>query len=233
MNFQKTVLVTILMIILSPTLRAQNALSTQPRLYFSSGFVTPQFFGGTELLQAYSFRQAGQSYHQQPHGERKNVGTYGANTGFSLSIGYYVPVPWVKGLGVGLVVNSGQTGTNPSVDGYAEGYFFNFLNFGGSLQYYPMETNNLYLKAEAGMGSVFTKNRFVVDVATQDFLHHFGIGFETGGAGGYTLTPFANSSLGINLEAQYQFYSTRVEVSGIGDDQWTFGALHLMAGLQF
>jgi hypothetical protein len=39
--------------------------------------------------------------------------------------------------------------------------------------------------------------------------------------------------VGINLEANYQFYSTRVEVSGLGDDQWRFGALNLSAGIQF
>jgi hypothetical protein len=39
--------------------------------------------------------------------------------------------------------------------------------------------------------------------------------------------------MGINLEANYQFYSTRVEVSGIGNDQWRFGAFNLIAGIQF
>jgi hypothetical protein len=67
----------------------------------------------------------------------------------------------VRGLAVGLLVNSGQTGSTPSESGYAEGYFFNFLNFGAGLQYYPFEKNSLYLKGEVGMGSVFTKNRFV------------------------------------------------------------------------
>jgi len=139
----------------------------------------------------------------------------------------------LPGLSVGLLVNSGQTGSTPSEGGYEEGYFFNYLNFGTGLQYYPVETNNLYFKGEVGMGSVFTKNRFINANNEQDFLHHFGIGIEGGGAIGYTLTPFQNKMMGINLEIQYQLYSTRVEVSGIGDDQWRFGSLNLSAAVQF
>ncbi|MEM9985311.1 MAG: hypothetical protein AAF804_09465 [Bacteroidota bacterium] len=223
----------ILLALLSLRLSAQNPLATKPRLFFSSGFVTPQFYGGSELLRAYELRQAGESYQQRLDGSRTEVGTYPNNTGFSLSIGYYLPLPQVKGLSVGLLVNSGQTGSNPSGDGYAEGYFFNFLNFGAGLQYYPFEAYNLYFKGELGMGSVFTKNRFLNAAGEQDFLHHFGIGLEGGGGLGYTFTPFKNPRLGINVEGIYQLYRTRVEVSGVGDDQWRFGALHLGGGLQF
>ncbi|WP_228780283.1 hypothetical protein, partial [Aquiflexum lacus] len=79
-------------------------------------------------------------------------------------------------------------------------------------------------KGEVGMGSVFTKNRFINANNDQDFLHHFGIGVQGGVGVGYTLTPFKSKKLGLNFEMQYQLYSTRVEVSGIGDDQWRFGS---------
>lgn len=212
---------------------AQNEIATKPRVYFSAGFVTPQFYGGQELMNAYKLRQNGESHFQDEAGNRNEVGNYGRNTGFTLGIGYYIPIPKIKNLSVGLLVNSGQTGSTPSASGYAEGYFFNFLNFGLGTQYYLFDKTNLYIKAEAGMGSVFTKNRFINSESKQDFLHHFGIGFEGGGGIGYTLTPFKNSKVGINLEANYQFYSTRVEVSGLGNDQWRFGALNLTAGIQF
>ncbi len=212
---------------------AQNEIATKPRVYFSSGFVTPQFYGGKELMNAYRLRQNGKSHFQDETGNRNNVGTYGRNTGFTLGIGYYIPIPKIKNLSVGLLVNSGQTGSTPSESDYAEGYFFNFLNFGIGTQYYLFDKTNLYVKAEAGMGSVFTKNRFINSESKQDFLHHFGIGLEGGGGIGYTLTPFENSKVGINLEANYQFYSTRVEVSNIGNDQWRFGVLNLSAGIQF
>ena len=212
---------------------AQNEIANKPRVYFSSGFVTPIFYGGKELMNAYRNRQNGESHFQDVTGSRNAVGTYGRNTGFSLGIGYYIPIPKIKNLAVGLLVNSGQTGSTPSSSGYSEGYFFNFLNFGIGTQYYLFDKKNLYVKAEAGMGSVFTKNRFINSENKQDFLHHFGIGFEGGGGLGYTLKPIKNSKMGINLETNYQFYSTRVEVSGLGDDQWRFGALNLSAGIQF
>jgi hypothetical protein len=41
-----------------------HTLSSKPRMFFSAGFVTPQFFGGTELNNAYDFRKAGLSYYQ-------------------------------------------------------------------------------------------------------------------------------------------------------------------------
>ena len=212
---------------------AQNPIAGEPRMFFSAGFVTPQYFGGTELLRGQDLRDAGLSYYENGNGERQQVGNYGTNTGFSLSIGYYVPVKQIKGLSMGALVNSGQTGSTPSNEGYAEGYYFNFLNFGVGVQYYPFEKTNLYVEGEIGMGSVFTKNRFVNASGEQDFLHHFGIGLEGGAGIGYTFTPFSNKSIGLFVEGTYQLYGTRVEVSGIGNDPWRFGALHIAGGSSF
>lgn len=229
----KTIILIAIANILSISTWAQNNISSRPSVSFSFGFVTPQFFGGEELVSSFNLRREELSYFKNENGERQSVGNYGPNTGFTLGIAYYLPLPNVKGLNIGLLVNSGQTGSSPSSDGYSEGYFFNFLNFGAGVQYYPKEDSKLYVKAEVGMGSVFTKNRFVNSSGSQDFLHHFGIGIESGVGIGYTLTPFKSEVLGINLEVQYQFYSTRVEVSNIGDDIWRFGALSIGTGLQF
>jgi hypothetical protein len=232
-NIMKATILIFLIILSNSWMFAQNKIAMQPRMFVSSGFVTPQFFSGIELLSSYALRKSDLSYFENGNGNRKNVGNYSSNTGFSLSIGYYVPIKKVKGLSIGLLVNSGQTGSNPSEGGYNEAFFFNFINFGMGVQYYPFTNNNFYLKGEIAMGSVLTKNRFVNEDGNQDFLHYFGIGTEGGGSIGYTITPFKNKMIGINVEGQYQLYSTRVEVSGVGDDQWKFGALHLSVGLQF
>jgi hypothetical protein len=212
---------------------SQSALRDVPRMFVSTGFVTPRFYGGTELLRAADLRQDGASYFKNSEGDRRPVGSYANNTGFSLSIGYYLPLKKVPGLSLGALVNSGQTGSNPATAGYEEGYFFNFVNVGFGLQYYPLAQADLYLKGELGMGSVFTKNRFLNAAGEQDFLHHFGIGMEGGLGVGYTFTPFPNKTIGLFFEGTYQYYRTRVEVSGIGDDNWRFGAWHLSGGLYF
>jgi hypothetical protein len=212
---------------------AQQHDTRRPTVFFATGLVVPQFYGGTELMATYSNRQNGLSHFAAADGSRAEVGSYGSNTGFSLAIGYYVPIQKITGLSVGLLVNSAQTGATPTKAGYAEGYFFNFLNFSGAFQYTPFVNNGLYVHGELGMGSVFTKNRFINAAGEQDFLHHFGIGLEGGAALGYTFRPFASQALGLFVEGQYQFYQTRVEVSGLGDDQWRFGALRLTAGIKF
>lgn len=219
--------------LLSAAAMAQDAPTRKSTIFFATGLVQPQFYGGTELMQAHALRQSGSSYFQAANGERAAVGDYGANTGYSLSIGYYVPLDKHPRLSLGLLVNSAQTGSTPSVAGYSEGYFFNFLNFSAAAQYYPWEEKSWYVKGEAGMGSVFTKNRFVNGTGQQDFLHHFGIGFQGGAAVGHTFRPFKNQQLGLFAEGHYQFYQTRVEVTGIGDDAWRFGAWRLSAGISF
>jgi hypothetical protein len=229
----KTAILTSFSFLLCVALLGQNERASEPRVFFSAGFVTPQFYSGTELMHAYDLRKQGLSYFSDENGNRQEVGSYPNNSGFSLSIGYYLPIKKVRGLSAGLLVNSGQTGTQPSEGGYAEGYFFNFLNFGLGLQYYPFATNNLYIKGEFGMGSVFTKNRFVNAEGEQDFVHHFGIGLEAGGAIGYTFTPFTNKRIGLYVEGLYHYYATRVEVSGVGNDPWQFGAIHIAGGISF
>tara|TARA_R110002050_G_scaffold276972_1_gene422432 strand:- start:1135 stop:1827 length:693 start_codon:yes stop_codon:yes gene_type:complete len=227
--------ITLIAVLMLALYSAQAQLDSEqrPRVFFSSGFVTPQFFSGIELMSALDNREKGLSNYTSSEGTQQSIGSSGANTGFSLGIGYYLPIQKVRGLSIGLMVNSAQTGSTPSRSGYNEGYFFNFLNFSGSVQYYPFAQADLYVKGEVGMGSVWTKNRFINEMGDQDFLHHFGIGLEAGAAIGYTKKPFKNKNLGIFVEGQYQYYQTRVEVSDIGDDQWQFGALRLAIGIEF
>lgn len=221
------------LLLVSAVTVAQPGAVRKSTIFFATGLVQPQFYGGTELMRAHALRQSGSSYYQAANGNRAAVGDYGTNTGFSLSIGYYVPLDKHPQLSLGLLVNSAQTGATPAQAGYSEGYFFNFLNFSVAAQYYPWEAKNWYVRGEAGMGSVFTKNRFVNGLGQQDFLHHFGIGFQGGAALGHTFRPFKNQQLGLFAEGHYQFYQTRVEVSGVGDDAWRFGALRLSAGISF
>ena len=222
-----------LLVVFTQQTYGQSSFRSAPRMFVSTGFVAPRFYGGTELLRAADLRQAGASFFENSEGDRRSVGSYASNTGFSLSIGYYLPLKKVPGLSLGALVNSGQTGSNPSAAGYEEGYFFNFVNVGLGLQYYPLARADLYVKGELGMGSVFTKNRFLNGAGEQDFLHHFGIGMEGGLGVGYTFTPFRNKGIGLFLEGAYQYYRTRVEVSGLGDDHWRFGAWHLSGGFYF
>jgi hypothetical protein len=212
---------------------AQNPLSQQTQVEVATGLVLPRFDAGTELLRARDLRSNGQSYYQNSVGARNRVGGYGTQQGFNISLGFYKPVRAVKGLMLGGMVRAGQTGSESENGGYAEGYYFNFLSTSLAAKYYPFSSTNLYLKGEVGMGAVFTKNRFVNEVGQPNFLHQFGIGTSGGLGVGYSLTPFPRKHTAIDLSVLYQRYGTRVEVNGIGDDPWRFGALAILVGLTF
>lgn len=214
-------------------LKAQNILSQSVQTEFGIGISLPFLNGGDELLQSKSIRDNGLSYYKNALGNRKNVGSYGNLIGWSVSIAYYVPVKKVKGLMLGSVVRTSLTGSEPSVSGYEEGYFFNFVSLGFAAKYYPFTTNNLFVKGDFGLASVFTKNRFLNDQNQQNFFHQFGIGTNVSGAVGYSLTPFKNKQKTIDLQAVFQQNNTRVEVNGIGDDHWSYSALNLMASINF
>lgn len=212
---------------------AQNPLAQQTQVEVATGLVLPGFGSGTELLRSRELRTNGQSYFQNTSGKRATVGNYGTQQGFNISLGFYKPVRAVKGLMLGGMIRSAQTGSQPANGGYAEGYYFNFLSAGVAAKYYPFTTTNLYLKGEAGLGTVFTKNRFINEAGQQNFVHQFGIGTSGSIGAGYSLTPFQNKHRAIDLSVLYQTFSTRVEVNGLGDDQWQFGALNVLVGLTF
>jgi hypothetical protein len=49
----------------------------------------------------------------------------------------------------------------------------------------------------------------------------------------HSFLPFKDKSKSLDVQALYQQLSTRVEVNGIGDDQWKFGALNLTVAMSF
>lgn len=216
------------------TIQAQNPLSQTVQTEFGFGISIPSLNSGSELLRTKALRDNNLSYYQNPiTGERKNIGSSGTLIGWSLTLAYYRPVKKVKGLMLGSVVRSSLAGSNPSSGGYDEGYFFNFLSFGFGTKYYPFTKNNIFLKGDFGMASVFTKNRFLNELNEQRFFHQFGIGFNASTAIGYSFTPFKNKEKSLDLQVIYQNNNTRVEVDKIGNDQWKYSALNVMLSMNF
>jgi hypothetical protein len=214
--------------------QAQNPLSQRVQTELSMGISLPFLEKGEELMRAKRLRDQGLSYYQAPEGESpRQVGNYSAPIGWSLALGYYHPISRIKGLMLGGIVRSSLTGSTPSEGGYEEGYFFNFLSVGGGLKYYPFTQNNFFVKADAGLASVFTKNRFLDESGEQAFFHQFGIGFNSSVAVGYSLKPFPNKSTLLDLQVIAQRNNTRVEVNGIGNDIWRYTALNFMLSLNF
>lgn len=215
------------------TILAQNPLSLTTQVEVGLGYLQPQFNKGTELLRSYDLRKSGLSYYADASGNRRSVGKYPVNTGYTMSIGFYKPLRKIKGLMLGALVRNAQTGSSPDVGGYEEAYFFNFITAGLAAKYYPLEKTNLFIKADVGLAAVLTKNRFLTNTSEQNFFHQFGIGYALGLEGGYALTPFSNKLTAVELKAGYQLANTRVEVNGVGDDQWQFSAYYLGVSLCF
>lgn len=212
---------------------AQNQLSQITQVEIGLGYVRPNFRKGSELLRSQQLRENGLSYYADNTGNRNAVGKYPANTGFNLTIGYYKPVSRFKGLMLGALVRNAQTGSTPDQGGYEEAYFFNFITAGLAAKYYPLEKANLFVKADFGLAAVLTKNRYLNQSNEQNFFHQFGIGSAFGFEAGYAWQPFQKKSTSIEFKAGYQLASTRVEVNGIGDDQWQFGAFYVGTSLNF
>jgi len=210
----------------------QNPLSQNTQVEVGIGYATPILQSGEELSRAEDIRNQELSYFQDSQGNRKNVGGYSSLKGYSFNIGFYKPLRKTKGLMLGAMVRNTQTGSTPD-EGYSEAYFFNFITAGIALKYYPFEITNLFVKADYGLAAVLTKNRFINEEGAQNFFHQFGIG--TGGSigVGYSFLPFKDKTKSLDVQVLYQQLSTRVEVNGIGDDQWKFGALNFTLALDF
>ncbi len=207
--------------------KGQNPLSQSTQVEVGVGYIQPQFRKGAELLRSKELRSKGLSYYQDANGNRKAVGSYASPNGFNLSIAYYKPIKRVKGLMLGSIVRNAQTGSNPSDGGYEEAYFFNFITAAVAAKYYPFQEKNLFVKADFGMAAVLTKNRFINSANEQNFFHQFGIGSATGLEVGYAISPWANKEKVIEFKLGGQLANTRVEVNGIGDDNWQFSAFYL------
>jgi hypothetical protein len=184
-------------------------------------------------MRAKELRNQGLSYYQNQNGTRRNVGSHAAPSGLTMKIGFYKSIKKINGLMAGLMVRNTLAGTQPSIGGYEEGYFFNFISASPALKYYPFVKNNFYVNGEFGLASVFTKNRFLTNAGQQNYFHQFGIGWAGGMSAGYSITSFKNKSRAVDLQVHYQFSNTRVEVNGIGNDQWQFSSLHVTVGILF
>ena len=210
----------------------QNPLSQKTQVEVGIGYATPFIQGGQELTRAEDLRDQSLSYYQDAQGNRKNVGSYSSLKGYSFNIGFYKPLRKTNGLMLGAMVRNTQTGSTPD-DGYSEAYFFNFITAGVALKYYPFENVNFFAKADYGLAAVLTKNRFINEEGDQNFFHQFGIGSGGSAGVGYSFLPFKDKSKSLDAQILYQQLSTRVEVNGIGDDQWKFGALNFTLALSF
>lgn len=219
--------------LLSPVAYGQNSLSQTVQTEFGIGLATSILHSGEELLQSQSLRDQGLSYFENSQGERQNVGSYGNPVGWVLTTAYYRPLKPVKGLMLGTALRVSLTGTQPTEGGYEEGYFFNFITVTAGAKYYPFTRNNLFFLGEFGMASVLTKNRFMNEDGGQNFFHQFGIGTNFSGGIGYSIKAFKEGGNTVDLKAVYQLNRTRVEVNGIGDDQWLYSGLNLIASFNF
>ena len=212
---------------------AQNKLSQVTQVEVSLSWVAPFLQSGSELIRAENLRNESLSYFAASDGNRRAVGNYATLSGVSFGIGFYKPVRWAKGLMLGATVRNSQTGSEPNEGGSAEAYYFNFVTAGVAAKYYPFNDSNWFVKGDFGLGAVFTKNRFLNETNEQRFFHQFGIGNGANVGLGYAFTPFAVKTNALELQLVYQQLSTRVEVDGIGDDQWRFGALHVGGSISF
>jgi hypothetical protein len=215
------------------TLNAQDSLWNRTQVEVGFGFVLPQFYRGAELMRSYELRQNGLSYFQDADGNHRAVGNYGRSSGAALYIGYYKPVKFAKGLLLGALVRNSQTGSLPETGGYDEGYFFNFITASLAAKYYPRQNDRWYVKADVGLGAVLTKDRFRNQANEQNFFHQFGIGQALGVETGFSFPLSKNKPTVLELKTGYQWLNTRVEVNGIGDDPWQFGALFFGTSVNF
>ncbi len=220
-------------VLVSFAANAQNPISQKIQTEFGLGLATSFLHSGKELIRSQELREQGLSYFQNSAGIRKNVGSYGTPIGWVLTTAYYRPIKKVKGLMLGTALRASLTGTQPSSDGYEEGYFFNYITITGGAKYYPFTNNNLFLLGEFGMASVLTKNRFINSEGKQNYFHQFGIGTNLSAAIGYSLKSFKNSERSFDIKAVYQLNNTRVEVDNIGNDLWRFSGLNLIASINF
>lgn len=228
-------LIVILLCLSIRPLRSQTVRETQSNkeLEVSLGLSVPQLYGGQALMASAAVRNEGYSYYQSSNGTRKKVGSYPQISGWVLAVSYAKQLKENSDWWFGASVRSSLGGTEPETGAYAEGYFFNHLSASTLAKFKPVWAHGFSIKAEAGMSSVFTKNRYIKSNDTQGFLHQFGIGYAAGAAIQYQFKPVKSWNSELLLSTLYQYNSTRVEVEGIGDDNWIFGSLQLSGGLIF
>jgi hypothetical protein len=225
-------LIIMIVMISNQSLFAQHPSSQKTQVEFGLGISLPNLHSGQELMRSLELRNQGLSYLANAEGNHNSVGNYPNLFGFNFHVAFYKPIPKTKGIMLGAIVRNTQTGTQPEEGGYEEGYFFNFITAGLAAKFYPSENLPIYFLGDFGIAAVLTKNRFI-NMGNQEFFHQFGIG-PSGGLGlGYSLGVFQGKSKSLDFQINYQLLQTRVEVNGIGDDNWRFGALHFSVAYNF
>lgn len=231
-SFNKHFIIVILLLSASSTW-AQEGLGNRTQVEVGFGIVLPQLYGGSELIRSQELRDQGLSYFENQSGNRRQVGDYGPLAGHLIQLGFYKPVKFAERLMFGAITRFALTGSQPDIGGYDEGYFFNFVSTGFAAKYYPVEGTNIYLKTDVGVASVFTKNRFINEGNEQNFFHQFGIGPGVGIETGFSFSISKSKPNYVETKFGYQYANTRVEVNGIGDDPWRFGALYFATSIIF
>jgi hypothetical protein len=200
------------------SLQAQNQKPWEHKqVQFFVGFTAAKLMAGTELLSAQDLRNQGLSYGQKFGNQPKNVGSYPKITGGNFGIKYFAPNKLIKRLMTGTYFRGVMTGVNPDV-GDQEGYYFNPISLGITAKYYPIAAINLSIVAEAGMGGIMTKNRYIDDTGNQKYHHQYGIGSST--AVGLAYFIRLKNEFGVEFLTQYQSLNVNVEVDNIGSDNW-------------
>lgn len=232
MNITKAILVGCFMSFCPKALFAQDStpLYQKTQIFVNAGLSKPFLNSGKELLRGKTLRENNESYFLNSNGERRDVGSFSNQFGWNLGIGFYKPMTKFNHLMWGTEVNMNLTGSTPSA-GFEEAYFFNYISMNLGLKYYALKHN--FVKVNAGVSSVMTKNRFINEVGNQSFFHQFGIGYNIQTSLGYNL-PINNSKLSaLEFELEFQYSSVRVEVNNIGNDQWEHTALAAKIGVLF
>lgn len=204
----------------------------QSQTFISIGISIPFLMGGGELLASQEIRNEGLSYFENNDGERNTVGSYSGLLGWNLGLGFYNPISNVDKLMWGAELNMCLTGSTPS-DGYQEAYYFNYMSFNFGGKYYPMSKTNFFIKVNAGLGTVMTKNRFMNGLGEQNFFHQFGIGINGTGSIGYSFPLETTFLAAMELSVDYKVSNVRVEVNGIGNDKWSYSSLDFKLGFIF
>ncbi|SED06509.1 hypothetical protein SAMN04489761_4156 [Tenacibaculum sp. MAR_2009_124] len=194
------------------------------QVFVSIGVSKPTLSEGEELLRSKKLRDQHLSYFENSSGDRKNVGSYADLFGWNIGLGFYKPIRSVERLMWGSEINLSLTGSTPS-DGNEEAYYFNYISFNFGLKYYPLPTTNLFLKGNFGIGNVMTKNRFINEEGGQNFQHFFGLGLNGTAAIGYSFPLKTKILSAIEASAEYKLSNPRVEVNGIGNDNWQHSSL--------
>ncbi len=140
-------------------------------------------------------------------------GEFTPTLGSNVIAGFFVaPDNW-HGIGLGARIKgtfgSGVKGKNDQDD-----YIYNYYNLGFHAKYYPFSATfnrGLFVKGGLGFGQMTTKRS---NEETNSFVHQYAIGQVLTASTGYT---HWFGSMGLTLEAEFEYGSRNGTVNGKGD----------------